>query len=605
MAYKALYRTYRPQTFNEIAGQQTIVKTIDNALSSGKLAHAYLFSGPRGTGKTTMAKLLAKALNCEEGVGKQCNKCDNCLAINDGSHPDVYEIDAASNSGVDNIRDLIENVKYSPIKGRYKVYIIDEVHMMSTSAFNALLKTLEEPPSNVVFILATTEPHKVLSTILSRVQRFDFSKVSDHDLKGRLLEILKSEQVDYEESAVDLLISLADGGVRDALSMLDQVLAFSINKLRMKDVEQLFGLLGVKEKLELIKAINEGDVASLLTTFDKFAEGGIDLKRLNADLLDILKEGLIFKATMNEDLLKVLSAQEARELLDILSISKIETMIEILMDTQNRFKNVANVRSLFEISLLKIALIGHESLIEETKDNPVKKPLPKPSKAAVERDTQLLSEPLQRPPLSEEKQAPQETSQKEPLPISDTPQLPPQFTTSPPKKEEATPKQEPPKQEPLSISGPLFTDIKATPLAGEGEEIYADEEMLINLMCLGDRDERKKLLSDWPQLNELLLNDELSSYGALLLTGTPYVLTDDVLVLNYMSEAKSHVNNIYENQRVIQTIVEKLVGRKVIVLGVYDKDRSIAQKKFMDLSQIGRLPRLKDIVIQIEGADKL
>src|SRR5574344_2830890 len=218
MAYRSLYLTYRPQTFKEVAGQSTIVKTLENALTSGKIAHAYLFAGPRGTGKTTMARLLAKALNCDEGIGKQCNKCSNCLSISEGSHPDVIEIDAASNNGVDQVRDLIEKVKYAPIKGKYKVYIIDEVHMMSTGAFNALLKTLEEPPENVIFILCTTEPYKVIPTIISRCQRFDFSKIDDKDMKWKLLEVLKDEKATYDEDGVNAIISLADGGMRDALS---------------------------------------------------------------------------------------------------------------------------------------------------------------------------------------------------------------------------------------------------------------------------------------------------------------------------------------------------------------------------------------------------
>ncbi len=189
MAYKALYRTYRPSTFDEVAGQQQIVRTIKNALATGKLSHAYLFAGPRGTGKTSMAKLLAKALNCEEGIGHQCNHCENCIAINEGSHPDVIEIDAASNNGVEQVRDIVDKVKYGTILGRYKVYIIDEVHMMSSGAFNALLKTLEEPPEHVIFILATTEPYKILPTILSRCQRYDFTKVSNKDIKERIRTI--------------------------------------------------------------------------------------------------------------------------------------------------------------------------------------------------------------------------------------------------------------------------------------------------------------------------------------------------------------------------------------------------------------------------------
>lgn len=184
MSYKALYNKYRSQTFDELVGQQTIVTTLKNALATNKIAHAYLFCGPRGTGKTSVARLFAKALNCSEGVGHQCNKCENCIQISEGQHPDVIEIDAASNSGVDEVRSLIEKVKYAPIKGRYKIYIIDEVHMMTPSAFNALLKTLEEPPEYVVFILCTTEPYKLLPTIISRCQRFEFRKISDDELKN-------------------------------------------------------------------------------------------------------------------------------------------------------------------------------------------------------------------------------------------------------------------------------------------------------------------------------------------------------------------------------------------------------------------------------------
>ena len=205
MAYKALYRIYRPQKFDAVVGQKPLLQTIKNAIKENKIAHAYLFSGPRGTGKTSMAKLLAKALNCEcnDNTNRPCNVCENCQSINEGTHPDVIELDAASNNGVDEVRDIIDKVKYAPIMGKYKVYIIDEVHMMTPGAFNALLKTLEEPPAHVIFILATTDVHKVLPTIVSRCQRFDFTRVSKLDMKKRIEDILNNENIEYTSEVID------------------------------------------------------------------------------------------------------------------------------------------------------------------------------------------------------------------------------------------------------------------------------------------------------------------------------------------------------------------------------------------------------------------
>ena len=246
MAYKSLYRTYRPQTFKDVAGQEAIITTLKHAIDEKKIAHAYLFCGPRGTGKTTVAKLLAKAVNCT-GDPKPCGECENCKQIENGTHPDVIEIDAASNNGVEEVRSLIDKVKYAPTQGQYKVYIIDEVHMMSPGAFNALLKTLEEPPAHVIFILATTEPHKILPTIISRCQRFDFTRLTDQEMVQRMQYVFKEEGKTYDDGSLELIARLANGGMRDALSILEQCLAYNDDHLSINDIHTIYGIVSMDD----------------------------------------------------------------------------------------------------------------------------------------------------------------------------------------------------------------------------------------------------------------------------------------------------------------------------------------------------------------------
>ncbi len=353
MSYKALYRTYRPSTFSQVAGQQHIVRTLMNALKENKIAHAYLFCGPRGTGKTSMARLFAKSLNCEDGFGNQCNVCPNCLAVIEGSHPDIIEMDAASNRGIDDIRDLVSKVKYAPTLGKYKIYIIDEVHMMTTEAFNALLKTLEEPPANVIFILCTTEPYKLMPTILSRVQRYDFNKVSDNDLLENLKMICKKENVTADEQALRLIVSLADGGVRDSLSMLDQAIAYSGSNLELHHIEELYGLTTLEEKIKLINSLNQSDVKYFSTQLDLLVNHGTDIKRLTQDLIDIVKDLLVYKNTKDYSILKVISKDIAES--NIITKKNLLLMLESLIETYSQYRFVSNISSLLEICFLKIS----------------------------------------------------------------------------------------------------------------------------------------------------------------------------------------------------------------------------------------------------------
>ncbi len=366
MAYQAFYNKYRPQSFDEVVGQKAIVETLKNAIKEDKIAHAYLFCGPRGTGKTTMARLFAKALNCKEGLGHQCNQCDSCLGIMKGEQPDVFEIDAASNSTVDSVRQLIDNVSYQPIMSRYKVYIIDEVHNMSNSAFNALLKTLEEPPSFVIFILATTEPQKILPTILSRVQRFDFSKVSDKDLITNMERVLNAESIQYEKEALRLIADLSDGGVRDSLSLLDKLVSYSGENLTVNDVDEMLGLLSLKDEISIINMISSRKTGECLSMVKEKYEHGIDVVRLHEDFIKIYKDFIIYQTTQNEYLMDRLKKDEVQML--HLSIDEARRNINMLLEAKREYRNTDDVFSHFELTLLSLmsefAVVSNPGIVQ-------------------------------------------------------------------------------------------------------------------------------------------------------------------------------------------------------------------------------------------------
>ncbi len=370
MLYKALYRMYRPNSFDEVAGQKHIVKTLQNAVKQNKIAHAYLFCGPRGTGKTSVAKIFAKAVNCSHSENVPCLQCENCKSIKENNHPDVVEIDAASNNGVEEVRNLIEKVKYAPIEGKYKVYIIDEVHMMSTGAFNALLKTIEEPPAHIIFILATTEPHKVLPTIISRCQRYDFMKVSQQEMEKRISEILEIENIQCEKEVIRVVAQLSDGGMRDALSIMDQCIAYAQDNITIQHINDIYGITTIQDKINLLKSVIKKDLISLSELLDKIKEKGIDIKRLTTDLIEILKESIIYSYTEDDRLMKILCDNEVIELVNLANIKDRLTMIDILIETYDKYKFASNIFSYFEVSLLKIVYINqlaHAIPIENSK----------------------------------------------------------------------------------------------------------------------------------------------------------------------------------------------------------------------------------------------
>ena len=294
MAYQALYRKWRPRTFDGVVGQTAITDTLKNAIKRGKISHAFLFAGPRGTGKTSCAKIFAKALNCTNlQGGEPCNDCENCLAADQGTMNDIIEIDAASNNGVDEIRDIRDKVKYAPTQGKYKVYIIDEVHMLSMGAFNALLKTLEEPPEHVVFILATTELQKVPATIISRTQRYNFKRIDQHDLIARMTYILGQEKIDFEEKALEVIAQVADGGMRDSLSILDQILSYDQDKVKYEDALRITGY-AAQEKIEqvLLNLLN-GETSAALEVVHALLQDGASTKNILDELISLTVKGML------------------------------------------------------------------------------------------------------------------------------------------------------------------------------------------------------------------------------------------------------------------------------------------------------------------------
>ncbi|MBO1305122.1 DNA polymerase III subunit gamma/tau [Enterococcus sp. 669A] len=356
MAYQALYRVWRSQRFDDVVGQEAITKTLKNAIKQKKTSHAYLFTGPRGTGKTSAAKIFAKAINCPNSVdGEPCNECEMCRSITEGRQEDVIEIDAASNNGVEEIRFIRDRANYAPTTAEYKVYIIDEVHMLSTGAFNALLKTLEEPKEHVIFILATTEPHKIPATIISRTQRFDFKRIGVQAIVGRMQYILEASNLTYEDQALQVIARAAEGGMRDALSILDQAISFSEETITLADALAVTGSLTTEMMDAFITACLEQNVSAALEVLEKILAEGKEARRLTEDLLLYCRDLLMYQQApqlLND---RANLTDTFKELADKTPADRFYWMIKLLSETQNeiRFTNHANVY--LEVATVKLA----------------------------------------------------------------------------------------------------------------------------------------------------------------------------------------------------------------------------------------------------------
>ena len=367
--YVALYRKYRPDSLNDVVGQEKIVKTLINEIKNNKLSHAYLFAGPRGTGKTSVAKILAKIVNCKNVEnGEACNKCVNCTQFNNNQMTDVIEIDAASNNGVDEIRALKSKVNLVPTLGKYKIYIIDEVHMLTVGAFNALLKTLEEPPSHAIFILATTDPHKIPITILSRCQRFDFEKIKDTDIVSRLDYIVNNENIKIEKEALFEIAKLSDGGMRDSISMLDQLISYNNELITINDIHELNGTLSVDNLLEFISLLVNNNLNKVLDTIDELNSKGKNLYKISEELLVQLKNILIYKQTTNyflENNITKIYEKISKEITN----DNLYNMILDLNKTLNEMKMSTNPKLLLELYCLKNSMNKMDNLTVSEEKN--------------------------------------------------------------------------------------------------------------------------------------------------------------------------------------------------------------------------------------------
>ncbi len=551
MACQVFYRKWRPQTLAEVVGQEHVTHTLRNALSSERVSHAYLFCGPRGTGKTSTGRILAKAVNClTNGKGEPCNSCSICQAVTEGRALDVIEVDAASNRGIDEIRDLREKVNYAPNQARYKVYIIDEVHMLTKEASNALLKTLEEPPPHVIFILATTEVHKVLPTILSRCQRFDFRRIAQADVVSKLDHICSTEGIHMEQEALRLIARSATGSLRDAENILEQLTTYYGSEVALHQVQAILGITGDWRVKELVKHIMSNDISAGMATINSVNSDGLDLRQFNRELVEYLRALLLIKTGSDEAV--DLTAEDIAELKDLAakaSLPQILKAVKLFGQLEFGFDNYSTLP--MELALVDCILPSEEekgglpSQTEHELRQPVKKaptpvapPHPEPPPAKAEPAGAIEPEPAK----------PEPTVKPEPA-VKPEPIVEPEVTVEP----EITVKAE--KTESPTPAPPTTEGAPTTPPEPDSEI--------------------ERLRLNWKQvINEAPPDIKRTNAIALLRSAgiKPVAIEDDTIVLSF--RYKIHKENVEkpETQQIAEKIISSFLGRPCRVRCLYEPE---------------------------------
>ncbi len=534
--YQALYRKYRPNTFDEVVGQKIVIQTLKNAIKNNKLSHAYLFAGPRGTGKTSIAKIIAKTINCTNLKGTNpCNKCVNCTQYNNKQMIDIIEIDAASNNGVDEIRELKSKVNLVPNTGKYKIYIIDEVHMLTTGAFNALLKTLEEPPSHIVFVLATTEPQKIPATILSRCQRFDFKKIPDQLILDHLKQVTKKEKIKITDDAITEIARLADGGMRDALSMLDQVSSFTEDKITVSEVHEVNGTLEQSKIKKFVEYLLESDVANVLKIIDQYNHDGKNLAKLIEEIMLFLKNLLLYKQAPTY-------FKENNSNFEIYDMSiddnYIINCIEVFNESLNIMKKTINQKIILETTVIKLINMNN---VSDTQNNN----LEKKSEIFKQGDLKTL--------INKNSNNKKELKKKENSKIEDN--------------------------ETLNIKKEIENVILESVNNEIKEKLKNIKKIRIN-NALSDFN-KKKLIEFKEKLEDvrnLILDPEYNYEASMLLDGKLKAIGNDYLIFVYDTE---HISDLF-NEKIlnIEKMLKNIYHKEYKVISTYLEEWNIIKKEF-------------------------